>query len=146
MTDTLVDRTHAIRQVESAIGRKLVLRAIDTIVSTRLTDTMVAITVRVPTVVETRRETRYVGAVLRMMVWTRTDGDWSYMKMEVKDDEFVPYVDNMMGRIESPAEYNARRNWEAMQYRVGNDLSPMDNAERSADPTYSPMHDYWMKG
>lgn len=149
-TDPLAQRLSVIAEIECALGaRKLQLRPCDSILTYSITDWRVVISVRVPQVVETRRETRYVGAVIRMMIFSRPEFDycapWSYEKIEVPDPDFVPYTDHMMGRIESPAEYAERRRWEGDQYRVGVSRFPMDSAARAAQG-YSPMESDWLKG
>lgn len=98
--------------------------------------------------------TRLTGRGTQLIVWTPdrdgtyTDlfgGTWKVDSVTLWDDTFEPVEIHQIGRIETPAEYHARRRWEAQTYRVGTDKSPMDNADVSADPKM-PMYNYWMKG
>ena len=142
-----VNRAQALSELEEALGCAFPIRACDELISYGITDTLITVTVRVITVVDTVRETRYTGAVLRMQAWTRgaADGRLAYQKFEVADDTFVPWTDHKLGKIETPVEYHDRRRWEGMQYRVGTESSPMDSAQRAAEG-FSPMQQYWMKG
>lgn len=127
------------------------------------TDTRLSITLDVYEVTESVRELRFVRHGKRMMIWTdqttpvfhgepveapiKTEYGtyFSYMGIDLWDDDFVPFTEHRVGKIETPAEYRARRDWEAMQYRVGTPRSPMDNAEVSAceSDTTPAMYRHW---
>ena len=137
----------AAKQVSTALGMPWLLPANAFVKTFNITSNTVSVTLDVFKVEETTRESRFVGRGTRMLVWELDDtfaNGWKYTCMTLWDDNFEPVAVNKIGRIESPAEYHARRDWEAMQYRVGNDKSPMDNAARTAEGlTTDAMTNHW---
>jgi hypothetical protein len=119
-----------------------------------------SVTLDVYEVTETVRELRFVRHGKRMMIWTDVSDEvhadptaeydvkgvtgrfYKCMSMTLWDDDFVPFIEHRVGKIETPAEYAARRRWEGEQYRVGTSRNPMDSASRVTEG-YSPMSDYW---
>ena len=138
-----------LRKISDALGSDFTLRAHQELVSYQIMDGMVMVALTVHRYTETVRETKLTHRGTRMITFTESTvipGWWDRQEMTLWDEDFTPYALHQVGRIETPKEYRERRDWEAMQYRVGTSSNPMDNAERSSDPTYSPMHDYWMRG
>lgn len=138
-----------LRKISDALGSDFTLRAHQELISYQILDGMVLVALTVHRYTETVRETKLTHRGTRMIKFTESKdfpGIWEREESTMWDEDFTPYALHQVGRIETPAEYHARRRWEGMQYRVGSPSNPMDNAERSSDPTYSPMHDYWMKG
>ena len=149
-----------VREIADALGLPFVLRANHTLRKYTVSPNVVTAVVDFITTTETAREVRYTRRGTRLMVWQATpdgkigrsdivaeSGDWmqwEYSDIVVWDDTFKPYTEIKFGRIETPAEYYARRRWEGDQYRVGSNHSPMDSAQRVAEG-YSPMSDYWNK-
>jgi hypothetical protein len=158
-----------LKQFTSDTGLPITLPAHATVLNVNTSDWLAgtserfSVTLDVYEVAETVRELRFVKHGTRMMIWTEIydftdhtnapdvyarDGSMRAYKctsMTLWDDDFVPFTEHRVGRIETPAEYAARRKWEGEQYRVGSDKSPMDSAYRVTLGD-SPMADYWMKG
>lgn len=146
-----------VREIASALRLPFELRANNTLVNYTVSPQSVTVLVEFLVTNETAREVRFVRRGRRLMVWkARYDfvnpvpsdataiGSWEYREIVMWDDTFKPYVEHKIGRIESPAEYRARRAWEGDQYRVGSSRSPMDSAYRVTLGD-SPMTDYWNK-
>jgi hypothetical protein len=160
MSDTSVHVQ--VREIASALGLPFELRANNTLVKYTISDETVTVLVTFVVTNETNREVRYMRRGNRLMQWKlTTDGTgvgsklvfpdgkpviarWKYTEVVLWDDAFEPYIENKIGRSETPAEYHARRRWEGEQYRVGSSRSPMDSASRVTEG-YSPMEDYWNK-
>lgn len=137
-----------LREISRAVNYQFRLSAHQELISYTITDDTVMVALIVHKWREGVSRDYLTHRGTRIMSWERDEtGNLSLTSsMTMWDEDFVPYSDHKIGRVETPAEYHARRDWEGMQHRVGTHKSPMDNAERSADPSYSPMHDYWMKG
>lgn len=138
-----------LRQISDKLGFPFTLRPHQTMIRYSISDETIMVALTVHRYKESIRETKLTHRGTTMITFTAskiTPGHWIREEMTVWDEDFTPYALHQVGRIETPAEYRDRREWEAMQYRVGSASNPMDNAERSSDPTYSPMHDYWMQG
>jgi hypothetical protein len=148
-----------VREIASVLDLPFELRANNTLISSNISDNAVTALIEFLVTNETAREVRYMRRGRRLMSWTRVvgddlyadfgarqivDGRWEYREIVMWDDTFKPYVENKIGRIETPAEYHARRRWEGEQYRVGSNRSPMDSAHRVTLGA-SPMEDYWNK-
>jgi len=145
----------SVRAIAAELKLPFVLRANNTLVKYDIkSGERVTVLVEFLTTTETAREVRYTRRGKRLMSWEArydyTDipegelTNWKYSEVVMWDDTFEPYVENKIGRIESPAEYAERRRWEGEQYRVGSPRSPMDSAHR-VTLGHTPMADYWNK-
>lgn len=143
--ETLAQTASAVREIGSALKLPFRLQNHWTIQSYAIDTNVVTVTLTVYATRESVRETRFVKKGTRMMAWTRADetSRWQYQEFTVWDTDFVPFTQHQIGKIESPAEYRARRQWEGDVYRPGSDRSPMDSAARAVE--YSPMTNYWNK-
>ncbi len=152
--DSLPD---SIRSIQRALNLPWELRANQTLLMYDIRPEAVTVLVEFLDVNETARETRYMRRGRRLSQWEarydftveRPEGEqwvglWKYTEVVMWDDTFKPYIEHKLGKIETPAEYYARRRWEGDQYRVGSHKSPMDSAQRVSEG-YSPMSDYWNK-
>ena len=135
------------REVTEALGLPFVLPAHATIVSYTISDEKVAVTLEIYKVAETKRELRFLKKGLRLMHWSPSEYavfGWKYQSMTVWDDDFTPYTELLVGKVETPAEYHERRRWEADCYRVGSHRTPLDNAARVTEGyTTEAMTKYW---
>src|SRR4051812_11870735 len=121
------------RKVSEALDMPWQLPRHATIVNWIVTDDRVAVSLEIFEVKETNREDKFTKKGIRLLNWTKNlsaRNGWDYSIMTVWDEDFEPYSELKIGKIESPAEYIARREWEGMQYRVGTSHSPMDSASR----------------
>lgn len=133
------------KQVATVLGRPYPIRPNRTILTVAVTDNSITVQSDVYETTEGVREIRFSRHGMRLEAWTRPDAHspWKYDCITAWDEDFTPFYERRVGHSQTLAEYRARREWEGMQYRVGTAKSPMDNADRSSDPS-APMHDYWM--
>lgn len=113
------------------------------------TSDTIMVTFDIYEVVETIRESRFVKHGMRIVSFTADEtGHRGFTTKSITvwddDEDFSPFTINKIGRIETPQEYAARRDWEAMQYRVGTLNNPLDNADRTAEGhTTASMQKHW---
>lgn len=92
---------------------------------------------------EGKTRTVFLKQGVRLVSYSRETGEkigemisWDEVKPNVQIANF--------GRVETPEETRARREWEADAYRVGSTKNPLDNAARTADQFAHPtMTKYW---
>lgn len=137
----------AAREVTQALGTAWVLPHHATITKLEITDESVTVVLDIYEVRETVRETRFIKHGVRLLNWTSSSDSyfgWKYTTMTAWDDDFKPFTEHKVGRIETPAEYMERRRWEGEVYRPGSDRSPMDSAYRvTLGHTTDAMTNYW---
>jgi hypothetical protein len=139
----------AARGVSKALGMPFVLPRYATIESVTIEDEKVGVVLTIFEVTETKRELRFRKRGTRLMHWTldctgEYESGWKYDSLTFWHDDFTPYTELVLGRVETPKEYYERRVWEGNVYRPGSDKTPLDSAARVTEGyTTESMTKYW---
>jgi hypothetical protein len=133
---------------ETHIGQRVVLPKASDILAIKVEDDVLLIKFVRYDFRQMSSEVRFLAAYTVLRQWHRTPGQGYWAReddFEVEQDDFQPVTIPEHGRtITTPAEWHAKRVWEADCYRPGTATQPMDNAARTSEGyTHDKMARHW---
>jgi hypothetical protein len=145
--------------VKLALGKPIQLRPYEQVLSHKITDDEIFLSIRTWEFRETKSEVRFLKSGIRLRNWKLLDGKWVEQfyrgadghkhSVVLWDDDFEPFTERLIGHSLTPDEYYDRIKWEAETYRVGTSRYPLDNyhCTMAAGPHGSTpdMYRYWTR-